>query len=147
MPRTAPAMVPDSPGTTRSVRPQMTADLMAATGLDDRVLTRLVHGFYAKIRTDDALGPIFDARIEDWPAHLDRMVDFWSSVALMTGRYHGAPLPAHLGLPVDWDHFARWLELFEETAAETCPPDGAALVTDRARRIAANLHGAIMRMG
>ncbi len=133
--------------TIRSVRPDLTAELMARTGLDEAVLTGLVHGFYARIRTDPVLGPIFEDRIADWPAHLDRMVDFWSSVALMTGRYHGAPMPAHLGLPVDWPHFARWLALFEETARETCPPEGAALVCDRAQRIARNLHAAILRSG
>ena len=133
--------------TIRSVRPELTAGLTARTGLDDRVLTDLVHGFYARIRTDPVLGPVFEARIHDWPSHLDRMVDFWSSVALMTGRYHGAPMPAHLGLPVGWPHFARWLALFEDTAAQVCPPEGAALVVDRARRIARNLHAAITRAG
>lgn len=130
-----------------SVRPALTAELMARTGLDEAVLTDLVHGFYARIRADAVLGPIFASRIADWPAHLDRMVAFWSSVALMTGRYHGAPMPAHLGLPVDGSHFTRWLALFEETAQQTCPPEGAALVCDRAHRIARNLHAAITRGG
>lgn len=131
--------------TIRSIRPDLTADAMRRTGLDESVLTTLVHQFYAAIRADDRLGPIFDERIADWPAHLARMVDFWSSVALMTGRYHGAPMPAHLGLPVDWPDFARWLALFEDTALRVCPPEGAALLVDRAHRIARNLHAAIGR--
>lgn len=126
-----------------SLRPQQTARLMQQTGLDEDILTRLVHRFYAKIRADHVLGPIFEARISDWAAHLDRMVAFWSSVALMTGRYHGAPVPAHLGLPVEWQHFERWLTLFRETAAETCAPDGAAYVIERAERIARSLNMAI----
>jgi|GEM_PF-1404058 len=78
----------------RSARPQITAELMAETGRDDAILTRLVHDFYRLVRGDPLLGPVFAARITDWQPHLARMVAFWSSVALMTGRYHGAPIPA-----------------------------------------------------
>ncbi|WP_413871153.1 group III truncated hemoglobin [Albidovulum sp.] len=126
-----------------SARPEITAALMAQTGLDEMILTALVHGFYSRVRADEVLGPIFADRIADWPAHLDRMVAFWSSVALMTGRYHGAPMPAHATLPVNWAHFDRWLALFRQTADELCPPEGAALVIERAERIARSLHMAV----
>ncbi len=126
-----------------SVRPQMTAALMAQTGLDDEILTRLVHRFYTKVRADPVLGPIFAARITDWDPHLERMSAFWSSVALMTGRYRGAPVPAHADLPVGWSEFERWLVLFRETARETCTPEGADHVIERAERIARSLHMAI----
>lgn len=134
----------NAPVPIRSARPAVTADLMARTGLDDATLTRLVHGFYDRIRTDPLLGPIFAARVNDWEPHLEKMVDFWSSVALMTGRYHGAPMPKHLALPVEAAHFDRWLELFRKTAHEVCPPEGAALVIDRATRIAASIHMNVM---
>lgn len=126
-----------------SARPKMTAALMERTGLDEDILTTLVYRFYEKVRADAVLGPIFEARISDWAPHLDRMVAFWSSVALMTGRYHGAPVPAHAGLPVGWEHFERWLALFRETAEETCPPEGVAHVTASAERIARSLHMAV----
>ncbi len=124
----------------RSARPAMTMEMMERTGLSEAVLTDLVHGFYGKIRVDPVLGPIFAARITDWGPHLEKMVDFWSSVALMTGRYHGAPVPKHAGLPVTSAHFERWLELFRETADEVCSPEGAAYVIERAERIARSLH-------
>jgi hemoglobin len=127
----------------RSARPAVTASLMARTGLDEAVLTDLVHRFYGKVRGDALLGPIFAARIVDWGPHLDRMVSFWSSVALMTGRYHGAPVPEHADLPVSWAHFERWLALFRETAHETCQPEGAVHVIERAERIARSLHVAV----
>ncbi|MFP7674472.1 group III truncated hemoglobin, partial [Marivita sp. S0852] len=94
-----------------SARPHMTRAVMAQTGLDEDVLHDLVHRFYAKVRKDALLGPIFADRITDWGPHLDRMVDFWSSVALMTGRYHGAPVPKHTSLPITSSHFNRWLAL------------------------------------
>ena len=67
------------------------------------------------------------------------MCAFWSSVALMSGRYHGTPMAKHMPLPVDADHFDRWLTLFEETALEVCPPAAAAHFVELARRIAASL--------
>lgn len=126
-----------------SARPEMTAAIMAETGLDEDVLRDLVHSFYAKVRRDAVLGPIFAARISDWDPHLERMVAFWSSVALMTGRYHGRPVPAHTPLPIHGAHFERWLGLFRETAREVCSPAGAAHVIERAERIARSLHIAV----
>jgi hemoglobin len=67
------------------------------------------------------------------------MFQFWSSVALMSGRYHGQPMVKHLPLPVDSGHFDRWLALFEQTAQVVCPPAAAAHFLDRARRIAGSL--------
>ena len=126
-----------------SARPGQTAEIMGRTGLDEAVLTDLVHGFYYKVRQDPVLGPVFEARIADWEPHLEKMVAFWSSVALMTGRYHGAPVPKHAGLPVTWAHFERWLHIFRETAREVCPPAGAIHVIERAERIARSLHMAV----
>ncbi len=126
-----------------SARPDETHAITARTGLDEQVLTDLVHAFYDKVRADDVLGPIFAARITDWTPHLARMVAFWSSVALMTGRYHGKPVPAHTPLPVQGAHFDRWLALFRDTAHEVCTPAGADHVIARAERIARSLRMAV----
>jgi len=131
------------PPTISSARPEMTQAIMDRTGLDQASLTELVHHFYGKIRADAVLCPIFASRIADWPPHLAKMVSFWSSVALMTGEYHGAPVPAHANLPVTWAHFEHWLDLFRETAYEVCTPEGAAHVIERAERIARSLHMAV----
>lgn len=120
-------------------REQITAEIAARTGITEEMIERLVRGFYAKVRGDAMLGPIFDARIKDWEPHLAQMCAFWSSVALMSGRYHGAPMPKHLPLPVDAEHFDHWLALFEATAKEICPPEAQAHFMERARRIAASL--------
>ncbi|MCF3933327.1 group III truncated hemoglobin [Acuticoccus sp. M5D2P5] len=126
-----------------SARPRMTATVMEQTALDEDVLHRLVDRFYGKVRADPMLGPIFEARVADWDRHLERMVDFWSSVALMTGRYHGQPVPAHVPLPVDASHFNHWLDLFRETAREVSTPAGAEHLIERAERIARSLHIAV----
>src|SRR4051812_18050588 len=115
------------------------AEIAARTGITESMIERLVRGFYAKVQADAVLAPIFEARIRDWEPHLQQMCAFWSSVALMTGRYHGTPMVKHLPLPVDADHFDRWLGLFEVTAREVCPPEAEAHFVERARRIAASL--------
>ena len=120
-------------------RAQLTADIAKKTEITEAMIERLVHGFYAKVRTDALLAPVFEARIRDWEPHLGQMCAFWSSVALMSGRYHGTPMVKHLPLPVDAAHFDRWLALFEQAAREICPPQAAAHFVERARRIAASL--------
>ena len=109
------------------------------TGIDEAMIERLVDGFYDRVRADPLLGPVFASRIEDWGPHLEQMKLFWSSVALMSGVYHGRPMPKHLPLPVDARHFDRWLELFEATARDLCPPAAADHFIERARRIAESL--------
>jgi hemoglobin len=120
-------------------RERITAGIMERTGITEAMIERLVRGFYAKVRADAVLAPVFEARIADWEPHLQRMCAFWSSVALMSGRYHGTPMAKHTPLPVDAGHFDRWLEVFEETAAEICPPAAATHFVELARRIAASL--------
>ncbi len=115
------------------------AEVQARTGIDEDMIRRLVHTFYDRIRADEVLGPIFAARISDWTPHLERMCAFWSSVTLVTGRYHGRPMQAHAPLPVDASHFDRWLALFAEIANEVCPPAAAAYFVERARMIAESL--------
>jgi hemoglobin len=115
------------------------ADIVERTGIDMAMIERQVRAFYGRARHDPLIGPIFDRKVADWDAHIARMCDFWSSVALMSGRYHGQPMAAHLPLPVDTPHFDRWLELFGETAREVCPPRAADYFIDRAQRIANSL--------
>ncbi len=108
--------------------------------LPDELIRTLVVRFYARVRRDPDLGPIFNGALAGrWEQHLDGMVAFWSSVVLRTGRYHGKPHLAHARLPLSEAHFSRWLEIFETTARQVCPPPVAALFIDRAQRIAESL--------
>ena len=109
------------------------------TGIDEAMIDALVEGFYARVREDGLIGPIFADRITDWGPHLAQMKLFWSSVALSTGVYQGRPMPKHLPLPIDARHFDRWLEIFEATTHDLCPPLAADHFMERARRIAESL--------
>lgn len=124
-------------------RQRIVEHIQSRTGIDEAMIERLVHAFYGRVRNDPLIGPVFAARISDWEPHLARMCMFWSSVALMSGRYHGAPMPKHTVLPVDARHFDRWMELFRQTAREVCPPEAAELFIDRATLIARSLEAGV----
>lgn len=111
-----------------------------AAGVTEEMIGELVHAFYAKVRAEPVLGPIFNQAVEDWDEHLAKLCDFWSSVLLMTGRFKGQPMAAHAALPdIRAAHFARWLELFRATAREVCPPEAAELFVAKAEMIGQSL--------
>jgi hemoglobin len=118
----------------------MSTRTMPQYATDDQIET-LVATFYARVRKDPELGPIFlDAIGEDWTAHLKTMCDFWSSVMNTTGRYKGKPIPAHLKLSgIEPRHFEHWLRLFSDTAHTLFDPGLAAMFVQRAERIAESL--------
>ena len=112
--------------------------------ITDETINRLVHDFYTKVRADKDLGPIFAHAIGDddaqWEPHLQRMVDFWSSIMLTSGRYHGNPFQKHKDLPpFDISLFDRWLELFAETAGEFYNQENADRFIEKSIRIAESL--------
>lgn len=111
----------------------------ASAGITDALIEAQVRAFYQKVQRDPAIGPIFTRIVDDWEPHLLRMIDFWSSVLLMTGRYKGNPVAKHYPLGLRPTHFARWLHLFSETANEICPPEAAALFRQKAEMIAESL--------
>lgn len=81
-------------------------------------ITAMVQVFYAAVRRDAVLGPIFNEHVDDWDHHLAKLVDFWSSVLRGTGRFTGAPMPKHAALSgLTPELFQRWLGLFRETMA------------------------------
>lgn len=76
-------------------------------------ILKLIRSFYVDARQHSVLGPIFNAQITDWPAHLDKIADFW---ALQTGgrsRYRGGFAGAHMSLGLQSEHFQHWLGLWE----------------------------------
>lgn len=112
-----------------------------SVGVTEPMIHDVVHSFYAKVRVDPALGPIFNRVIGDhWDEHLAKLCDFWSSVLLMTGRYKGTPMAAHAQIAdIRPAHFTRWLQLFRQTVEQLCPPEAAALFTQKSEVIAQSL--------
>jgi hemoglobin len=116
-------------------RATLVDEISERTGITEAMIAELVDTFYGRVREDSLLAPVF-ARVENWDEHLARLRAFWSSVVLMSGRYHGQPMQAHLPLSIEPKHFDRWLALFEQTSSDVCPPAAAALFMEKARRIA-----------
>ncbi|WCM91783.1 group III truncated hemoglobin [Acidovorax sp. NCPPB 2350] len=111
------------------------------SALDIDAITALVHGFYADVRADPLLGPVFEQALQDrWEPHLARMVDFWSTVALGTRRYRGNVQARHQGLEgVTPAHFAAWVRLWAGHTARRFPPDTAHALQQAAHGVARNL--------
>ena len=114
---------------------------MKHSGITEDSLKALVDAFYAKVREDGLIGPVFNDAIGDWSEHLDKLHAFWSSVMLTSGRYKGRPLPAHVkhGDRIASASFERWLALWRETTGELLDPASAAALQDKADRIAESL--------
>ena len=109
-------------------------------GVTEAMISEVVDTFYTRVRQDEVLGPIFNRIVDDWPEHLAKLKDFWSSVLLMTGRFKGRPMAVHVGIPdIERSHFERWLSLFGETVTELCPPPAAAVFREKAAMIAESL--------
>jgi hemoglobin len=127
------------------------ADRPLADRVTEPAIALLVDRFYAAVRRDPVLAPVFEATIADneWPEHLATMCRFWSSVMLTSGRYSGNPVAVHravqgLGRPL----FARWLALFEATVRDLFAPEPAAGLIAKAHRIATSLQLALFhRLG
>lgn len=82
--------------------------------LDD--VKKLVDTFYASVRKDELIGPIFNNVIKDkWPEHLAKLYTFWETILLGNHTYFGSPFPPHSVLPIEKPHFDRWLLLFGKT--------------------------------
>jgi len=118
--------------------PRQTAEIEAA-------LPGLLEAFYARVRADAELGPVFNDAIEDWDHHLGTLTDFWSSVMLTSGRYKGNPMQAHVkhGHRISSEMFGRWLALWNQVTAEMMSPGVAAAMQAKAGRIAQSLDLAI----
>lgn len=102
--------------------------------LTEESIASLVDRFYAGVREDALLGPVFNEAIGDrWPEHLATLTDFWTSVLLAAGRYKGNPMMAHLAIPqMDQQHFSRWIELWRQTTSAVFGPEISQAVVAKA---------------
>lgn len=122
----------------------------ADAGIDEALIGGLVDAFYARVQSDDLLGPIFAEHVANWSHHLPRMKDFWASIMIEPGRFNGRPMQKHIALGIlTKTHFERWLTLWNATVAQMVPSKAAA---DRfrtsAHRIADSLlAGVLMERG
>lgn len=116
-----------------------------ATDLETRAdVERLVDAFYARVREDDVLGPIFnDVAQVNWATHLPKMYAFWESVLFGVPGFKGNPMAVHLALaqrtPLTAREFDRWVALFHATVDAEFAGATAEMAKDRASRIAVTM--------
>lgn len=110
----------------------------------DNEIDRVVRAFYARVRTDSVLGPIFAQKIEDtdgaWDAHMQHISDFWASIFIQSGRFNGNPMLKHTLLKgITPAHFQHWLNLFADTSQNCLSADKHKAMCEMAERIAKSL--------
>lgn len=102
---------------------------------------QLVDEFYAQVREDELLGPVFFLALgDDWSEHLEKLTEFWSMVVLGTRNFQGNVFGTHMQLSdIEPEHFQRWLGLFEQTVLRLYEAQQAEDFLIVARRIASSL--------
>jgi hemoglobin len=114
----------------------------ADIGITEADIRQLIHAFYAKVRCDWILGPVFEGVIGDnWATHIETVCSFWFYVTRLDRHYNAQNfMPAHLRRPtIRAELLPRWLALFRDTACELCAPTQADALIDIARRMADTL--------
>ncbi len=112
-----------------------------AEAITEAEIAGLVPRFYDRVRADALIGPVFDNAITEWKPHLEKLMAFWSSVMLTSGRYKGNPMAAHMKhlATITPPMFDRWLSIWAEVTNESMAPGIAAELQAKAERIAQSL--------
>ncbi|WP_029034083.1 group III truncated hemoglobin [Salinimicrobium terrae] len=105
----------------------------------------LVSTFYNKVRANENIGHFFNDTIEDWPAHLEKLTDFWETNLFLVSKFRGNPMRAHKQVDEEFNnnieqaHFGEWLNMWYQTIDELFEGERAILAKNRARNMAHNL--------
>lgn len=119
-------------------------NLIAASvhpSITEEQISDLVDQFYAVIRSDAQLGPIFESHIgNNWDTHLAKMNKFWRSILLKSREYDGRPVPMHQKIEgLGSLEFEIWLAHFSKVAIQIMHPEAADITIELAKRVATSL--------
>jgi hemoglobin len=111
------------------------------TDITHESIQDLVQVFYDRVREDEILSPVFNKALgDDWAPHLEKLVEFWSTIVLGSNSFKGNVYGTHMALTgIEPAHFSRWLGLFEQTARELFDEQPAGQFLKMARRVASSL--------
>jgi hemoglobin len=114
---------------------------MAPVPITEASIPKLVDTFYARVREDAVLSPIFESKLAGkWDEHMSRMYAFWTKILLGSGDFQSNVFGKHMALTgIEREHFVRWLTLFRMTAIEVFGIDDASVPIQVAERIAGSL--------
>ncbi|MCV6629214.1 MAG: group III truncated hemoglobin [Flavobacteriaceae bacterium] len=106
----------------------------------------LVDQFYAQVREEASLGPIFNAMIGDWDRHLELLTRFWSMHLMFERNYTGNPIEIHRKVDrfvegtINEQHFGLWLNLWMQTIDTHFEGENAEILKNKARKMASFIH-------
>ena len=118
------------------------------TDLSDAAIKGLVVLFYARVRQDAVLGPVFaDIIGEKWDTHLEKVVAFWRYATWLDRSYNASNfMLAHSKHAlIQASLLPRWLMLFRQSARDACTKEAADHLIDIAERMAASLEMSLAR--
>ena len=106
--------------------------------ISEETIHRLVDDFYAQVRADPGLGPIFARAFPaDWGPHLSLVRKFWCSVLLGSGDYKANPVVAYQYMAgIESELLDRWFALFDQTSRQIFADDLADSLLEKAARVA-----------
>ena len=114
--------------------------------VDRNDIALLVRTFYAKIRKDAVLGPIFNQIVTDWEPHLELLTDFWETQLFLKRKYFGNPVTAHQEVDdkmqhtITPEHFGLWMNLWFATIDELFKGETAYIAKNRAQKMSTMLY-------
>ena len=97
------------------------------------------------MRKNEQIGHFFNETIDDWPAHLEKLTDFWETNLFLVSKFRGNPMRAHKEVDQKFDnsieqkHFGEWLNMWYQTLDELFEGERANIAKNRARNMAHNL--------
>jgi hemoglobin len=110
-----------------------------------RGIGRLLHAFYADVRQHETIGPIFNRQIQDWPAHILKITEFWALATGGPSMYAGQMPLKHLALGLEPAHFQHWLALWDFNVRRHLPAAEAEEMSELAHGIGARLREIVGR--
>lgn len=113
----------------------------------------LVRSFYAKVRSDKLLAPIFNTIIaeDQWEEHLEKLTDFWETNLFGVIKFKGNPGKAHQEVDkyfnhsISPEHFGRWINLWITTINENFQGEKAEKAMESARKMGTYQYMAIWK--
>ena len=109
-------------------------------------VSRLIKWFYARVRFEPDLQPIFDAHIPKWSEHLETLVDYWCTQVGGPPSYRTG-MGRHFKLNLDSEHFVTWLRVWEQNCRDLLQEREAEEMIALAGSIADDLQRMIARRG
>ncbi|MGH2667322.1 group III truncated hemoglobin [Flavobacterium sp.] len=114
-------------------------------------LSFLVSSFYAKIKTNEEIGPFFNTAIKDWDAHMGKLTDFWENNLFAVRKYFGNPILSHqqvdrkCNYTINASAFGLWLNIWFETLNDLFEGENTETLKRRARKMGTVLLVAIYK--